>query len=210
MRAVELIYDPSCPNVGEARKELELAFAELNLAARWTEWDVTDPKTPEHLRSFGSPTVLVDGHDVSGQASATSGATCRVYEGSRRAPPANMIAAALRRDPAWGSSFAIAPAVLMSLLPNLACPACWPAYAGVVSSLGLGFLLDTGYLLPLTAAFLSAALAALGFRARSRRGLGRSRSGCSRRPIALLVLASIWNSWPRRTQVSCTQSGGRS
>jgi mercuric ion transport protein len=222
VRTVELIYDPSCPNVGEARKELELAFSELKLTARWTEWDVTDPKAPERVRSFGSPTVLVDGRDVSGQPPATSGATCRVYQGSRRAPPADMIAAALTGEPpAWRASFAIAPAVLTSLLPNLACPACWPAYAGVVSSLGLGFLLDSAYLLPITGVFLSVAVVALGLRAKSRRGFGPLAIGLVSAVlillgkfaldsdvtmgvgIALLVLASIWNSWPRRTPASC-------
>ena len=47
------------------------------------------------------------------------------------------------------------PGVGVSLLPKLMCPACWPAYAGIVSALGLGFLVSTKYLLLLTAAFLS-------------------------------------------------------
>jgi mercuric ion transport protein len=31
------------------------------------------------------------------------------------------------------------PGVGVSLLPKLTCPACWPAYAGLLSSVGLGF-----------------------------------------------------------------------
>jgi|GEM_PF-2330127 len=33
--------------------------------------------------------------------------------------------------------------------PQGRCPACWPAYAGVLSALGLGFLLESAYLLPM-------------------------------------------------------------
>jgi mercuric ion transport protein len=57
------------------------------------------------------------------------------------------------------------PGVGVSLLPKLMCPACWPACAGIVSALGLGFLVSTKYLLLLTAVFLSITLASLGFRA---------------------------------------------
>ena|SRR2546430_17173920 len=64
------------------------------------------------------------------------------------------------------------PGMGVSLLPKLMCPACWPAYAGIVSALGLGFLVSTKYLLLLTAAFLSITLASLGFRASRRHGFG--------------------------------------
>ena len=64
------------------------------------------------------------------------------------------------------------PGVGVSLLPKLMCPACWPAYAGIVSALGLGFLISAKYLLPLTVAFLSISAFALGFRASRRHGYG--------------------------------------
>src|SRR4051812_22146874 len=51
-------------------------------------------------------------------------------------------------------------------------PACWPAYAGIVSALGLGFLVSAKYLLPLTALFLALTAFALGFRASLRHGYG--------------------------------------
>src|SRR5260370_27513328 len=47
------------------------------------------------------------------------------------------------------------PGIGVSLLPKLMCPACWPAYAAVLSSVGLGFLISTTYLLPLTALFFN-------------------------------------------------------
>jgi hypothetical protein len=55
------------------------------------------------------------------------------------------------------------PGVVVSALPILACALCWPAYAAVISSLGLGFLASSTYLLPLTGALLIVAVVALGF-----------------------------------------------
>jgi len=72
----------------------------------------------------------------------------------------------------WKQGLLSLPGIGLSALPKLACPACWPAYAGLLSSLGLGFLISTAYLLPLTAVFLALAPAALAFRAKSRGGLG--------------------------------------
>jgi len=69
----------------------------------------------------------------------------------------------------WKQSLLALPGVGVSILPKLACPACWPAYAGLLSSVGLGFLISTAYLLPLTVAFLILALAALAVRANERR-----------------------------------------
>ena len=72
----------------------------------------------------------------------------------------------------WKQGLLALPSVGVSILPKLACQACWPAYAGLLSSVGLGFLISTVYLLPLTAAFLLLAVAALAFRANKRRGYG--------------------------------------
>lgn len=109
------------------------------------------------------------------------------------------------------------PGVGASLLPKLICPVCWPAYAGAVSSMGLGFLIGTTYLLPVTAGVLAVSVGALGFRARQRRGYGPLWMGLvaaivvliakfqlestatTYAGIALLVVASIANIWPRRT-----------
>jgi len=72
----------------------------------------------------------------------------------------------------WRSVLATVPAVGAGLVPVGACPVCMAATAGVLSSLGLGFLLETAYLLPLMAALLGVALVALGYKARVRRGFG--------------------------------------
>jgi mercuric ion transport protein len=114
----------------------------------------------------------------------------------------------------WKRSLVALPAVSVSLLPKLACPLCWPAYAGLLSSVGLGFIISTKYLLPLTATFLVLALAALVFRAKNRHGcgpfalgvfsavgilLGKFEWGLNPAlygAVGLLAIASLWNAWP--------------
>jgi hypothetical protein len=108
------------------------------------------------------------------------------------------------------------PGVGVSLLPKLACPICWPAYAALLSSVGLGFLITAKYLLPVTAAFLVLGVTTLAIRARLRRGYGPFVLGslaaagvlsakfwwesslAMYAAIGLLVIASTWNVWPRR------------
>jgi mercuric ion transport protein len=120
----------------------------------------------------------------------------------------------------WRQTFLAAPSIGVSILPKLACPACWPAYAALLSSIGLGFLISVRYLLPLTIAFLVLALAAMLFRARDQHGYGPlllavlaaggvllGKFAWDSRPIVygaigLLVVASLWNTWPRRDNLN--------
>ncbi|HZO80554.1 MAG TPA: hypothetical protein VFB33_02580 [Candidatus Binataceae bacterium] len=62
--------------------------------------------------------------------------------------------------------FLAIPAAIASMLPVLGCPLCWPGYAALLSSLGLGFLASARYLLPLTIALLGIALVGLAIQAR--------------------------------------------
>ncbi len=61
----------------------------------------------------------------------------------------------------WKESAMALPGIGVSLLPKVVCPMCSAAYAALVSSLGLGFLISTRYLLSLTAIFLAIAVGAL-------------------------------------------------
>jgi hypothetical protein len=111
----------------------------------------------------------------------------------------------------------------VSLLPKLTCPLCWPAYAGLLSALGLGFLLSTRYLLALTATFLIVAVGTLGFRASKRHGYGPVSLGLVAAALVLfakfrlesnavmygglglLIAASVWNSWPQSAPAALVQ-----
>lgn len=72
-RTVDLIYFDGCPNAEAARTNLRA----LMLEEPWREWNLSSPETPERFRCFGSPTVLVDGRDVTGQAGGTAAMACR-------------------------------------------------------------------------------------------------------------------------------------
>lgn len=51
--------------------------------------------------------------------------------------------------------------VLVAFLPSLSCPACWPAYAGLLSSVGLGFFNYTPYLPYLTTVLVAISVLAI-------------------------------------------------
>jgi hypothetical protein len=104
---VELVYDPSCPNREKARLQLLRAFAQLGIVPRWREWDAGSPESPPHVRGYGSPTILVNGRDASGEtilgdyraSPGIAGRTCH----PRHAIPAPVCGTFPR--PAWQSDF---------------------------------------------------------------------------------------------------------
>jgi len=116
----------------------------------------------------------------------------------------------------WKQNLWTVPCIGVSLLPKLACPLCWPAYAGLLSSVGLGFLISAKYLLPITGAFLVLAVGGLASRAKHRRGYGPFLLGIVSAvgvlvgkfawesnltmyaSVGLLLIASLWNAWPHR------------
>lgn len=117
----------------------------------------------------------------------------------------------------WKDSMATVPGVGVSLLPKVVCPMCAPAYAALLSSVGLGFFGSSTYLLPATAMLLALAVGSLAYRASSRRGLGPFGLGLvaaacvlvgkfaidspttSDVGVGVLIIASIWNAVPKRT-----------
>lgn len=131
----------------------------------------------------------------------------------------------------WKETALAMPGVGVSMLPKVICPICSPAYAAVVSSVGLGFLGETTYLLPITVVFLAIAVGSLAFRASNRRGLRPfwigviAASGVvagkfwldsatiTYAGVGLLVVASMRNVIPRRAIIcSClpADAGSRS
>jgi hypothetical protein len=100
---VELIYDPGCPNVDTARGRLRAALVVSGLPAIWREWERGVRSSPSYVQRWASPTILVNGHDVSaGDASSMAldgEAGCRVYHDTsgrlEGAPSVGTIVAAL-------------------------------------------------------------------------------------------------------------------
>lgn len=231
---VELIFESGCPNIVDTRENLLRAFSEAQLSPKWTEWDTASKESPAHVQGFGSPTVLVDGNDVSGHF-RTGTSCCRLYattDGRRTgAPPIKAIRAALLASAgsppraSWRGSLAILPGVGVALLPKLGCPMCWPAYASILSTLGLSFLLSESHLLSVTMLFLVISVGSLAYRTQERFGYGPALVGAVAATIvligkfsfeskaatysglALLAVGSLWNGWPQRLarQSTCPQ-----
>lgn len=226
---VELVYEKTCPNIETARAQLLKAFAASGITPKWREWEVSSPDAPQHIHGYGSPTILVNSRDVSGGESSGNDYCCRIYghdeDTDKGIPSLQDIVSALKaskhiasppkQDSRWRLNAAMLPSVGAAFLPKLACPACWPAYAGLLSSLGFGFINYTPYLFPLTAVFLFIAVATLAYRAPQRRGYRPFLVGLLAAAvvligkfhydsdvalsigISLLVLASLWNTWPK-------------
>ena len=230
-RNVILIYDPECPNVAAARANLRSAFEAARLPPRWREFDRNAAETPAEWGAFGSPTILVDGRDVTGTDAVAGGNSCRVYRSADGrligVPSVEQITVVLHRasPPGWKAAFAVLPAFAVALLPSVSCPACWPAYAALLSSVGVGFLPTTPYLLPLTLASLAIPLGVLAGQARRGNGYlplvlggigalllitGRFAWGSNTLlywGLATLVSASAWGGWSRRKGNASVPSG---
>lgn len=106
------------------------------------------------------------------------------------------------------------PGIGAAMLPNVTCPACWPVYAGILSSMGLGFLMQGRYFFIVISTLLGFSLFSLVYRARTRRGYipfilgilaaaiiltGKALSASNYIlyiGAALLIAASIWNNLP--------------
>jgi len=156
---VQLLSFPGCPNVAATREALRRALVASGLPPEFEEADVTSSVTPEPLKAWGSPTILVDGRDVAG--SEPTGPCCRLYGSQRHTrgvPPEDLIQRAIRNarpgSGHWLGSLATVPGALVALLPAATCPACLGAYFGVLSALGLGFLLTNRVLVPVVVGFL--------------------------------------------------------
>ncbi len=226
-KKVEVLYLEGCPNHSETVETAYSVVDELGIEAEIVEVEVNTLEDAERLRFLGSPSVHVDGVDIEPEARTSSAYAfaCRTYGAGEGVPPRALIVAALQDDHGRVSTggrlrgaAASFPAMGALLLPVGACPACWPAYAGFLSSLGLGFLLHEEYLLPVAATLLTIALGTLLYGAGDRRGYRPFILGGAASAVALvgkfmlesdlllysgfglLTVAAVWNSWPRRSE----------
>jgi hypothetical protein len=108
----------------------------------------------------------------------------------------------------------VLPGIGAALLPNATCPACWPVYAGMLSALGLGFLMTGTYFYLLIILLLSVSLFSLAYKAKTRRGYRPFWIGLLSTVIIvggkyyalsdylfylgafILIIASVWNNIP--------------
>lgn len=223
MVKVEFIYDSNCPNIEKTRANLLSAFSLLKVTPQWTEWDRNSDETPQYARRFGSPTILVNGRDLTNIQPSNSN-NCRIYNGSGT-PPVDMIVDAISLQHSSSKkagilgAFSIGPGVGAALLAKASCPFCYPAIAGFLTSIGAGFLFKGTYFLILMSVFFAIALFGLFYKAKLRRGYYPFLAGLAGVVLALLakhfesdvgfyfgigilLAASIWNLIPVRTNCS--------
>jgi hypothetical protein len=96
---VQLVTFGGCPNADATRQALRRNMSVAGLEPIFEEIDSTARETPELLRDWGSPTVLIDGVDVGGHEKPT-GRSCRLYRdgvgGMHGSPPESLLLAAIR------------------------------------------------------------------------------------------------------------------
>jgi len=78
-----------------ARTSLKKALTLVGLRD-FEEVDLLDAATPDSLKGWCSPTILVDGNDVAGDKRGEA-IGCRVYDGPERVPAPEVIATAIRK-----------------------------------------------------------------------------------------------------------------
>jgi hypothetical protein len=120
------------------------------------------------------------------------------------------------------------PGTLAAVLPVGHCPACLPLYAGILSSVGLGFVFQSRYLIWIMIIFLLPALFALLWNADERRGYipfiaglagsvvllaGKfyaDSTALTAAGLAVLIAAGIWNVIPVKMQTVSADTGAPS
>lgn len=76
-KSIDLVYFEGCPNADRARENLRAALEATGRPPEWSEWNLAAETTPERYRRHGSPTVLVDGEDVTGEGGQAVAMACR-------------------------------------------------------------------------------------------------------------------------------------
>ncbi|MEQ8427532.1 MAG: hypothetical protein RLT87_00285 [Gammaproteobacteria bacterium] len=197
MPLVEFVYEKGCPNIKPTRQLLLQAFSKINTKPHWQEWEVNNSSSPEYVRQYGSPTILVNGIDIDESKDSNNAKQCRLYAQSDNTfsgvPPLKKIISAIQKattvergaNQISGSSLKITaiPVMLLALLPKVVCPFCWPLYTGMLGAIGVNFINYTPYLFPLLTLFLILTIAGLVIGAKGNKQY---------KPVYLGVLSSIF------------------
>lgn len=136
---IQLLHFDGCPNVDAARGALRDALAAEKLDVPVEEIDVESADAPAWARGWGSPTILIDGRDVTGQERSNA-SSCRLYAGG--APSVETIRARLAPASASArSNGRVALPMVGAVTAAIAASACCllPAALALVGVSGAGF-----------------------------------------------------------------------
>jgi len=93
---IQFLAFDGCPLADAARSVLECALQRCGLDIdHYEAINILDPSTPTDLASWGSPSILVNGRDVTGQVPG-DGVGCRLYDTPDQVPTLETIATAIR------------------------------------------------------------------------------------------------------------------
>jgi hypothetical protein len=76
---IRLLYYEECPSHEEALERLRKVLAEEDVRAQIDVMKVETSEQAQELRFIGSPTILIDDHDIDPQPNAQYQLTCRAY-----------------------------------------------------------------------------------------------------------------------------------
>ena len=97
--SVEFLAFDGCPLAPRALAHLELAIEQLqdSLKVAISQVDLMDPATPDSMKRWGSPTILLNQRDISGVEPGDAN-NCRIYPGTGGVLSVQEIVAALTGD----------------------------------------------------------------------------------------------------------------
>ena len=93
---VQFLAFEGCPLAEAARRALEQALAECEIED-YEEVDLLHPEVSEEARGWGSPTILINGADVSGRPKG-DGIGCRIYHEKERVPSSATIVTRINEE----------------------------------------------------------------------------------------------------------------
>ena len=140
---IQLLHFAGCPNVVAARTALRDAIAAEKLETTIEEIDVEDPAAPEWARGWGSPTILIDGQDVTGQerSGSSESSACRLYVGGTPSVESIRARIASARSPQDAPPRGVAIPMIGAVTAAIAASACClvPAVLAAIGVSGVGF-----------------------------------------------------------------------
>jgi mercuric ion transport protein len=92
---IQLLVFDGCPLAEAARSSLQTALDSLGLRD-FEEIDLLGPSASDELQGWGSPTILVDGKELTGSMKGNA-VGCRVYDDESGVPSPEVIAEQIRR-----------------------------------------------------------------------------------------------------------------
>lgn len=131
---IQLLTFPDCPNAEAARSALREAMAAEHTDAPVEEIDISAADAPHELRAWGSPTILIDGADVTGAKPSSGEIGCRLYAGG--APTLPQIRGALRGHSRDGAGWPLIGAIVAAVAASACCVV--PAILAIVGLSGAG------------------------------------------------------------------------